>query len=103
MKKTQSMINVINENSFKGINNDNNDSMNSYESILKHKVARVDKIAKNVCDFLGGDWKKSKAFYCKVAWSMTERDIYYNAEIAVKKGKNPPALFNYLCKKMMNN
>ena len=67
---------------------------------FKYQMSRkVDVIADQLVEKLGNS--KYRAFYCKVAFKLSEARIWQHYETAVAGAKdgNPGKLFTYLCKK----
>lgn len=89
---TSNNVNVSKNVSLK--NNVNDNDRGKYQ-----RSRRVDLIADEILNRLGADYK-SRPFYCKVAWKLSEARIYSNLESALK-GRSPQRLFTYLCKKDM--
>lgn len=58
-----------------------------------------DRIADILCDQLGN--REYRAFYCKVAYRLSEAQIWSSLETA-KKGKHPARYFTWLVKKQMS-
>ena len=76
--------------------NDNDAKNRRYEQGKK-----VEWIADELIKKFNAD-QKSRPFFCKVAWRLSEARIWYNAEQATKpnaKITNPLGLFIYLCKR----
>lgn len=84
----QILTNTNNDNVVKTINN----NVNVYGRNEK------DNIADKLVDELNNP--VSRNFYCKVAWRLSEGQIWSNLEKA-KQGKNPRRYFTWLCKKQM--
>jgi hypothetical protein len=72
----------------------NNDNVN----IVRRTKGEVDAIADKLVTELNNPG--ARLFYCKVAWTLSESDIYKNLEIA-KMGRNPQKYFSWLCKHNM--
>lgn len=89
---TSNNVNVSNNVSLKNNVNDNDSSKYT-------RSKKVDDIADNIIRKLGVS-DAYRAFYCKIAWSLSEARIWSNLETALK-GKQPAKLFTYLCKKDM--
>lgn len=63
------------------------------------KAKEVESIAMTLVDkFKSPD---SYKFYCLIGYKLSESKIWHNYEAALK-GKNPPALFNWLCRRDMH-
>ena len=75
-------------------NNVNDNDRGKYQ-----RSRQVDRIADDIIHRLGAEMR-SRPFYCKVAWSLSEARIYNHLESALK-GRSPQRLFTYLCKKDM--
>lgn len=75
-----------------------NDNVNTNVK-LKRSTNQVDAIADRLMFKLNAD-SNSRAFYCKVAWSLSEAVINNSLEQALK-GKNPQRYFTWLCKRYM--
>lgn len=60
------------------------------------KSKSVEMIADKLVQKFGSEI--SRPFYCKVAYKLSEAVIWDNFEKA-QRGKNPPALFTWLCKR----
>lgn len=73
--------------------------VNDNDSSKYDKSKKVDSIADEIIRRLGVG-ETYRAFYCKIAWTLSEARIYTNLETALK-GKQPARLFTYLCKKDM--
>ncbi|RYF29755.1 MAG: hypothetical protein EOO17_00160 [Chloroflexi bacterium] len=69
---------------------------NDIDSRKYNQSKRVEYIA----DQLVAEFKNSgfRAFYCKVAYKLSEANIWNNVEQA-KKGNSPAKLFTFLCKR----
>lgn len=76
-------------------NNVNDNDRGRYQ-----RSRQVDRIADEIIARLGVA-ETYRAFYCKIAWKLSEARIYSNLESALK-GNQPARLFTYLCKKDMN-
>lgn len=83
---------VNNDNETKGLKNNVNDN-------VKRSYKQVDSTAHRVMEKLGVD-NTYKAFYCKVAMSLSEAQINSNLEVALS-GNNPARYFTWLCKRQM--
>lgn len=75
-------------------NNDIDNDRGRYE-----RSKKVDVIADEIIARLGVG-STYRAFYCKIAWKLSEARIYSNLESALK-GNQPAKLFTYLCKRDM--
>lgn len=60
---------------------------------------RVEELADNLMEKLGAK-PESRPFLCKVAWNLSESQIWTNYETS-RRGNNPMGLFIYLCKRDM--
>jgi len=76
-------------------NNVNDNDRGKYQ-----RSRQVDRVADEIIVRLGVA-ETYRAFYCKIAWKLSEARIYSNLEAALK-GNQPARLFTYLCKKDMN-
>lgn len=66
----------------------------------KYELSRkVERVADEIIHKLGAD-QTYRAFYCKIAWKLSEARIWSNMETSLK-GNNPARLFSYLCKRDM--
>jgi len=74
---------------------------NVIDSGRMEQAHRVDATAAKLAEKLGDTNRNSWEFYCKVAWSLSEAEIWQLAEVALGKGRNPGALFNTLARKEM--
>ena len=62
------------------------------------RAKRVEAIADQLVSKLGNS--TFRAFYCKVAWKLSEARIWSNYEAAIKGNPTQPGkLFSYLCKR----
>lgn len=95
-EQMMSSYNVPNNAIYKVNNNVNNEDNGSNVKFIK----RADRIADQLEAKLGGG-EKSRPFYCKVAYELTEGSIFSNLELALK-GRSPQRYFTWLCKKSMN-
>ena len=87
--------NVGTTNNFNELN-DNDVKKRKYEQGKK-----VEWIADELLKKFNAD-PKSRPFFCKVGWRLSEARIWYNVEQATKpnpKITNPLGLFIYLCKR----
>lgn len=85
-------INIINnEKGFTKTHNDN-------DNVAFNRAEKAEIIARKLSAKFGSD--KSFEFYCKVAYALPENKIWINYEKSLG-GKNPGALFNWLCRKDM--
>jgi hypothetical protein len=74
-------------------NYNDNVVLNRYE-----KSKRVERIADQLVAKFGNS--AFRKFYCKIAWKLSEGQIWNNYEAAVKGNpSNPGKLFTYLCKR----
>ena len=69
----------------------NNDNVSKFA-----KSKSVEHIADKLVETFGNE--QFRAFYCKVAWKLSEAKIWSNVEQA-QKGNSPARLFTYLCKR----
>ena len=76
--------------------NDNVNNDNVVEKLIGYNTQ--DAIADKLCKELGN--QQYRAFYCKVAYSLPEVDIWSSLEIA-KTGKYPAKYFTWLVKRLM--
>lgn len=85
------------------LNNDNVVSKRNYNDnvTMNNDIERnqQDLIADKLCDQLGNH--QYRAFYCKVAYKLSEAQIWSCLETA-KKGKQPAKYFTWLVKKQMS-
>lgn len=86
-----------NVNNAMGINKVNYNAMNN---VVKNLISsdKADSIADKLCEQLGN--QQYRVFYCKVAYTLSESQIWTSLEVALK-GKNPPRYFTWLVKKQM--
>ncbi len=84
------------------LNNDNVVSKRNYnDNVTMNNVIgrnQQDQIADRLCEELGNH--QYRAFYCKVAYNLSEAQIWNSLETA-KKGKDPAKYFTWLVKKQM--
>jgi len=83
------------------LNNDNEVSIrnNNVNDNVSYDYNKQDEIADKLCEQLGN--KQYRAFYCKVANSLSEAQIWSSLELA-KTGKSPARYFTWLVKKQMS-
>lgn len=76
--------------------NDNASFINKTNNDNDIDRRNVDRIADRLVEKFGSP--QSREFYCKVAWKLSEAQIWSNYEKSLR-GKSPAALFNWLCRK----
>lgn len=74
---------------------------NAMNNVVKNLISndQADTIADKLCEELGNHQYRS--FYCKVAYSLSESQIWNSLEEAKSNGKNPARYFTWLVKKQM--
>lgn len=85
----------VNDNEIVGTTSNYNDNVNDRGRKIA-KSRKVEEIADKLVAIFGND--TYRAFYCRVAWNLTEARIWENVELA-QKGDHPGKLFSYLCKR----
>jgi len=90
------MSKPVNDNDKENVQLENPITMNND---IEHKYLRSRRV-EIVADKLVEIYNNSggRAFYCKVAWRLSEARIWENVEQAAN-GKNKTGLFIYLCKR----
>lgn len=86
--------NNVNDNVVNKLTNNDNVTMNNV------KRSKEDRIADKLVQELGNE--DFRAFYCKVAYKLSESQIWQSLELA-KTGNNPAKYFTWLAKRMMSN
>lgn len=76
------------------VNNVKSINTNNVNNVINHR--KVEETAQKLVHKFNSP--QSYKFFCFVAYKLPESIIWQNYESAVK-GKNPPALFNWLCRK----
>lgn len=78
----------------------NSVNYNAMNNVVKNLISsdKADLIADKLCDQLGN--QQYRAFYCKVAYTLPESQIWSSLEVALR-GKNPARYFTWLVKKQM--
>lgn len=74
---------------------------NAMNNVVKNLISnqQADVIADKLCEKLGNH--EYRAFYCKVAYKLSESQIWSSLEVALT-GKDPAKYFTWLVKKQMN-
>lgn len=85
-----------NVNGFNSVKYNVNDNEGNNERFTNNEK---DRIADKLCEQLGN--REYRAFYCKVAYQLSEAQIWSSLETA-KKGKHPARYFTWLVKKQMS-
>lgn len=88
--------NTMNNNAMKS----NLVTYNAMNNEVKNLISNdnADTIADKLCEKLGNH--QYRAFYCKVAYTLSESQIWSSLEVA-QTGKNPARYFTWLVKKQM--
>lgn len=88
----------VNDNENVSTRNHNvNDNGNRYD-----RSRNVDRIAKQLVDKFGNS--EYYEFYCKIAYKLSESQIWNFCEQANgKKVRNPARMFSWLCKRALND
>lgn len=73
---------------------------NAMNNVVKNVISndKADTIADKLCERLGN--YQYRAFYCKVAYQLSEAQIWTSLEIALT-GDNPAKYFTWLIKRQM--
>lgn len=97
MQSTTSSVNeVLTNTTMYNVNVNNNLTNNVIDNVAKSK--QVDLIADKITQSLNNP--AARAYYCKVAYRLSEAQIARNLESALK-GRNPAKLFTWLCQRDM--
>lgn len=79
-------------------NNVNVKPQTNNDNVIKSRTEKeVDMIAADVMKKLGAN-DQYRAFYCRIAWRLSDATIYNLLETALK-GNNPARYFTYLVKR----
>lgn len=96
MYTTSSVSEIIKNTNVNNDNVNNSFNNNDIDNVVKSK--QVDLIADKLVLALKNP--AARAYYCKVAYKLSEHQIWNNLESSAK-GKSPAKLFTWLCQRDM--